>query len=84
MKNRGQPADPDRRKERNALSFDGRLALVTGAGRDLAERAASAGGPVDVLVANAGSGVQRAWQDADDGSRRALSAAYQRSWAISS
>jgi 3-oxoacyl-[acyl-carrier protein] reductase len=37
-----------------------------GAGRDLAERAAAAAGPVDVLVANAGSGVQRAWQDVDD------------------
>jgi 3-oxoacyl-[acyl-carrier protein] reductase len=39
---------------------------AAGAGRDLAERAASAARPVDVLVANAGSGVQRAWQDVDD------------------
>jgi 3-oxoacyl-[acyl-carrier protein] reductase len=37
-----------------------------GAGRDLAERAASAARPVDVLVANAGTGVQRAWPDVDD------------------
>jgi 3-oxoacyl-[acyl-carrier protein] reductase len=37
-----------------------------GAGRDLAERAAAAAGPVDVLVANAGTGAQRAWADVDD------------------
>jgi 3-oxoacyl-[acyl-carrier protein] reductase len=39
---------------------------VPGAGRDLAERAAAAAGPVDVLVANAGAGVRRAWADVDD------------------
>jgi NAD(P)-dependent dehydrogenase (short-subunit alcohol dehydrogenase family) len=39
---------------------------ATGAVRDLAERVLAAGRPVDVLVANAGTGVRRAWQDADD------------------
>lgn len=39
---------------------------ATGAGRDLAERVLAAGRPVDVLVANAGTGVRRAWQDVDD------------------
>ncbi len=39
---------------------------AAGAGRDLAERVTSAAGPVDVLVANAGAGVLRAWQDVDD------------------
>lgn len=37
-----------------------------GAGRDLAERVSSEVGPVDVLVANAGSGVRLAWQEVDD------------------
>ena len=39
---------------------------AAGAGRDLAERAVSAAGPVDVLVANAGAGARRAWPDVDD------------------
>jgi 3-oxoacyl-[acyl-carrier protein] reductase len=39
---------------------------AAGAGRDLAERVTSAAGPVDVLVANAGAGVRRAWEDVDD------------------
>jgi 3-oxoacyl-[acyl-carrier protein] reductase len=39
---------------------------AAGAGRDLAERVTSAARPVDVLVANAGAGVRRAWQDVDD------------------
>ncbi len=36
-----------------------------GAGRDLIERAGR-NGPVDILVANAGVGVQRPWEDVDD------------------
>jgi 3-oxoacyl-[acyl-carrier protein] reductase len=39
---------------------------AAGAGRDLAERVMSSARPVDVLVANAGAGVPRAWQDVDD------------------
>ena len=39
---------------------------AAGAGRGLAERVMSAARPVDVLVANAGAGVLRAWQDVDD------------------
>jgi 3-oxoacyl-[acyl-carrier protein] reductase len=37
-----------------------------GAGRNLAERVGAAAGPVDVLVANAGAGVRRPWQEVDD------------------
>jgi 3-oxoacyl-[acyl-carrier protein] reductase len=39
---------------------------AAGAGRELAERVTSAAGPVDVLVASAGAGVRRDWQDVDD------------------
>lgn len=37
-----------------------------GAGRNLAERVSAAAGPVDVLVANAGAGVRRPWQEVDE------------------
>jgi 3-oxoacyl-[acyl-carrier protein] reductase len=37
-----------------------------GAGRNLAERVGAAARPVDVLVANAGAGVRRPWQEVDD------------------
>jgi 3-oxoacyl-[acyl-carrier protein] reductase len=37
-----------------------------GAGRNLAERVSEAAGPVDVLVANAGAGHRRPWQEVDD------------------
>jgi 3-oxoacyl-[acyl-carrier protein] reductase len=37
-----------------------------GAGRDLAEQVSARVGPVDVLVANAGSGVLLPWQEVDD------------------
>jgi 3-oxoacyl-[acyl-carrier protein] reductase len=37
-----------------------------GAGRNLAERVSAAAGPVDVLVANAGAGLRRPWQEVDE------------------
>jgi 3-oxoacyl-[acyl-carrier protein] reductase len=39
---------------------------AAGAGRDLAERVSATAGPVDVLVANAGAGVRRPWQEVDE------------------
>jgi 3-oxoacyl-[acyl-carrier protein] reductase len=56
-----------------AVTDRGRSAVVLhadlaapGAGRDVAERATGALGPIDLLVANAGLGVQRTWDDVDD------------------
>jgi 3-oxoacyl-[acyl-carrier protein] reductase len=39
---------------------------VAGAGRDLVERVTATAGPIDVLVANAGTGVRAAWDEVDD------------------
>lgn len=40
---------------------------AAGAGRDVVEQVSGTFGPLDVLVANAGAGVQRPWDDVDDG-----------------
>jgi 3-oxoacyl-[acyl-carrier protein] reductase len=37
-----------------------------GAGRDLIERVSAGSGPVDILVANAGTGIQQRWDKVDD------------------
>jgi 3-oxoacyl-[acyl-carrier protein] reductase len=50
---------------RAAVTVHADLSAVD-AGQDLAERVTSLGRRIDVLVANAGAGVQRAWQDVDD------------------